>query len=520
MTIYQTTISAIHRREPYGTACLLFFFSFLFFCLFRIPAPLNVDTYLYARAIETFEGPIIHFGYYLIGALCHSLLKPVGVTPLQTLGYMSQFFGGISVAGIYVFTFLLTENRFHSFLSSAILMFSGAFWLFSIHGEVYVPQLAFVLLSLTCLLKMRPLLSSLSIVTAVSITPTSLLAMVPLCYIMVTHRFDKGQIIYFSVPIFIAFAMVMAWMGATVIEAFSKAIHAPAIFVEPFSYANLLTLLTYQLMRAYGNSFNLFCLFAVFGFAVLYLRDKRLWGLMLAFLTPFSAYFLNLGLFSADHLIISFIAVSFLGGYGILKLLDKVHASQRTRIIFLTILMLFHGLITYERSIGRQSRYAAELARVVHALSEKYHPDGILLTDFDFGVIFFSMMGKDYPYSLLKGSPNEFMMEQKSQGKDEIKMLNDRFWIEFTRLIDVASQPEFKRLVDKRPIYLTDRRFWPIGRIQLHKKMRDIFGIQDKREIGRPEKIREYLAYKLNADISLKKVIDSPLYPVYVMRAK
>jgi hypothetical protein len=518
MTIYQTTISAIHRREPYGTACLLFFFSFLFFCLFRIPAPLNVDTYLYARAIETFEGPIIHFGYYLIGALCHSLLKPVGVTPLQTLGYMSQFFGGISVAGIYVFTFLLTENRLHSLLSAAILMFSGAFWIFSIHGEVYVPQLAFVLLSLICLLKMRPLLSSLSILAAVSITPTSLLAMVPLCYIMVIQRFDKGQLIYFSAPILLAFAIVMAWMGATVIEAFSKAIYTPAIFVEPFSYANLLTLLTYQLMRAYGNSFNLICLFAVFGFAVLYLRDKRLWGLMLAFLIPFSAYFLNLGLFSADHLIISFIAVSFLGGYGILKLLDKVHASQRTRIIFLTILMLFHALITYERSIGRQSRYAAELARVVHALSEKYHPDGILFTDFDFGVIFFSMMGKDYPYSLLKGSPNEFMVEQKSQGKDAIKMLNDRFWIEFTRLLDITSWPEFRLLVDERPIYFAERRFWPIGMLQVHMRFRDIFGIEDRNDPKRLEHIREYLAYKLGADIRVRKIVDSPLYPVYVMQ--
>ena len=106
----------IHRSEPYGTAALLFFLSFLFFSLFRIATPLNVDTYLYARAIETFEGTGIHFGYYLLGAVVHDVLEPVGLTPLQTLGGMSQFFGGISVAGMYVFTFLLTNNRPHAFL--------------------------------------------------------------------------------------------------------------------------------------------------------------------------------------------------------------------------------------------------------------------------------------------------------------------------------------------------------------------------------------------------------------------
>jgi hypothetical protein len=48
--------------------------------------------------------------------------------------------------------------------------------------------------------------------------------------------------------------------------------------------------------------------------------------------------------------------------------------------------------------------------------------------------------------------------------------------------------------------------------------LRDMFGIEDKNETGRLEKIREYLAYKLDADVMLKKIIDSPLHPVYVMQ--
>ena len=63
MTTVSFKIDVFHKNEPYATACVLFLISFLFFYLFRIPTPPNVDTYLYARAIETFDGPGIHFGY-------------------------------------------------------------------------------------------------------------------------------------------------------------------------------------------------------------------------------------------------------------------------------------------------------------------------------------------------------------------------------------------------------------------------------------------------------------------------
>jgi len=98
-----------------------------------------------------------------------------------------------------------------------------------------------------------------------------------------------------------------------------------------------------------------------------------------------------------------------------------------------------------------------------------------------------------------------------------MEMLKGKFWIEFTRLLDVTSWPEFRSLVDKRPIYFVDRKFWPIGMIQVHMALRDVFGIADKSEPDRLENIREYLAYRLAADVTVEKIIESPLYPVYVM---
>jgi len=509
----------MHRNEPYGTACLLFLFSFLFFHVFRIPVPLNVDTYLYARAIETFEGPVVHLGYYLIGALCHSLLETIGITPLQTLGYISQFSGGISVAGIYVFIFLLTENRLHSLLSAIVLMFSGAFWLFSIHGEVYVPQLAFVLLALICLLKMRPLLSSLSILVAVSITPTSLLAMVPLCYIMVMKRFDKRQLIYFSAPILLAFAIVMVWVGPKVIETFAKAIYSPKIFFDEFSYAGMLIKVVYDLAKSYGRSFNLISFFAIFGFLALYGRDRKLWGLMLAFLLPFLAYFFNLGLFSPDHLIITLIAVSFLGSYGILRLLDVVSARVTTRVVLIPLLLLIFLWISFELSISRQKIYATELDRVIHSLSEKSQDVGVIIADYNFGVSFWSLTREEESNDLFEGRPNGFLHKSLSSYTAAIERLKRQFWISFACIPGFASRPEFSSLLAGRPIYLVERIDWPIGSAQVFKDWLIDLGVENQEKAtARLEKIREYLSYKLGTEIAIEKIIDSPLHPVYVMQ--
>ncbi|MBW1779890.1 MAG: hypothetical protein JRL30_04040 [Deltaproteobacteria bacterium] len=508
-----------HGKESVSAAFLLFLFSFLFFHVLRIPVPLNVDTYLYARAIGSFDGPVIHFGYYIIGSLCHFLLGPMGVTPLQSLGYMSQFFGGVSVAGIYMFTFLLTKDRVHSFLTACILMFSGAFWLFSIHGEVYVPQLAFVLLSLICLLKIRPLLSSIFILIAVSITPTSLLALVPLCYVMYMTRLNTKGFIYFTTPILLAFILMISWDGPRVIRTFADAIHSPEVFFEKFSYIGMFRGVAYDLIKAYGRSFNLICFFAIFGLVAMYKKEPRLRGLMLAFLLPFFAYFLNLGLFSDDHLIISFIAVSFLGSYGILRLLDMANAHGAIRVLFIALLLLSYLSMSFEFSIDRQRIYARELKRVIHAVSAEYPQNGIMLSDYNFGVSFESITGEETSNDLFAGSPSGFLNQDGISEKEASERLNKKFWIAFACLPAFASRPEFASLMDERPVYFVDRIDWPIGFVQVFKTLLINMGFEKPtKQNQRRKNIKAYLAYQLNADISIKKCIDSPLHPVYVMK--
>jgi len=518
MTIYQTTLIALNRKEPYGVAGILFLCSFLFFYLSRIPTPLNVDTYIYAHSIESFEGPIIHLGYYGIGALCYAFLKLFGVSTLQTLGYMSQLCGGVCVGGMYVFTFLLTRNRLHSLLSAVILMFSGTVWFYSIHGEVYVPQLAFVLLSMICLLKRLPLLSSLWILIAISITPTSLLALVPAGYLMYMRRLSKQVVIGFTVPILLASVLVVWWEGPGVIQTFEEAIYPPTIFVDQFSYSRMAVNVVYRLAYAYGRSFNFVSLLAIIGFLALHRHDKKVWWAMLSFLLPFLTYFFNLGLFSPDHLIITSIAVSFLGTYAIRTILDGISSHVAARFVSMALLVLLFAWISFEFVISRQKIYSAELDRVIHNLSEQHNNRGIMLADYNFGVSFWTLTHKVESKDLLEGRPHVFLKENTLDPQIARKSLKGPFWVSFASIRGFASLPELKTLMEERPVYLVERVDWPIGYVQVFKDWLVGLGLEKQEAANlRLEKIAEYLAYRLGTDITTKKIIESSLHPVYLL---
>ena len=110
-------------------------------------------------------------------------------------------------------------------------------------------------------------------------------------------------------------------------------------------------------------------------------------------------------------------------------------------------------------------------------------------------------------------------MENSPRSKYASEKLRGKFWVNLEHLTAFTSRAEFKPLVDERPIYLVDTRFWPIGLIQVYKAVLNLMGLKGpENKPLRSKNIREYLAYKLDADITLDKIIDSPLHPVYLMR--
>ncbi|HVN94908.1 MAG TPA: hypothetical protein VMT62_00615, partial [Syntrophorhabdaceae bacterium] len=300
----------------------LFLFAFIVLMVFRIKTPDDGDTYAYANSISTFAGPVIHFGYFVVGFLLHSFLQKIGVNALQTLGYMSVLFGSLSVACIYLFTLELTGDRIQGLLAGLVLLFSGTFWLFAEHGEVYVPQLAIILLATIAMLKRRPFMASIFFLIAMSITPTSCLVFPPLLYIAHYRGLTKKDVAWFAIPAFCSLFLVFLLAFHQVVAIMKWATYSPRVFFSNLTVREGVITLIYQLLVVYLKPFNVCIAFAAVGAFYLYRHDKKIFFLMVWFMLPFIAYIFNLGLISGDHLIITFIVVSFLVSYLLSRLLQ------------------------------------------------------------------------------------------------------------------------------------------------------------------------------------------------------
>jgi hypothetical protein len=472
---------------------------------------------VYANSISTFEGPSFHFGYYIIGFIFHTFLQKLGIIPLQTLGLMSIFFGSISVACIYLFTFELTKNRFQSILAAYLLLFSGTFWFFSEHGEVYVPQLGFVLLSLLCIIKKRPLISSLFFIIAVSITPTSCLALLPLIYLIYLKQLEKRKIVYFILPILLSFISLLLWDSSKILDIIKGGIYSPKVFFENFSFSALVFEVVFRLIKVYGKAFNLFSLIAAFGFAILFKHNKRLWFLMLAFSLPFSLYLFNLGLFSSDHLMISFIVISFLGSYGLSQLFIITNASSRLRYVITILFISVHLWISYQLFISPELRDAKELERVVKNLKSVYKTNAIMISDYSFGMAFWYLTQEENNYFLLTGRPNKYLREDCTNSKSCFERLKNSYWINIDHFPDFVSQEiDFMQMVKHRTIYFVDCTSWPSWFVQF--LLPD--NVFEKRRVEIPKigNFKKYIKKTYREEPQFKEIINSPLRHIYSVK--
>jgi hypothetical protein len=164
------TLKSLFR--PQRDAWWLFVLTVLVVRISSPVFPLHGDAYYYTRSIETFEGGIVHGGYYLLGYLCHLLPGKLGATPLQTLAAVSLLSAGIAVAAMRLFVFEITGSRLQAMAAALILLGAGAFWLDAVRGVPYAPQLALILLSLVAAARARPLTAGLLLLAAITITPT------------------------------------------------------------------------------------------------------------------------------------------------------------------------------------------------------------------------------------------------------------------------------------------------------------------------------------------------------------
>ena len=474
-----------------------------------ISRPFNGDTYIYANSISNFEGDIIHLGYYLIGSVFHFFLNLIGSTPLLTMAYMSIFFGSLSVVCMFLFTLKLTGNRLQSFIAAMILMFSAFFWYYSISGEVYVPQLAVVLLTVLLIMHNRYLISGLLFLIAISITPTSCLALPPILYLMYIKNVKKKGLMLFILPIIISGVLLVIWDFSKIIGIINSAIFSPGVFIKNFSLKTLLVEVSYKLcIMVYGRSFNLMAFFAVWGFIILYKNNKKNWLLMLSFLLPFLLYLFNLNLFSGDHLIISYITISFLASCGVMHVLNASRNLFRFKYPILFFFTIIYILLSYNFLINSKTREAKEINRVIEKLSLEYNINSIMISDYSFAIPFW--------YWHLIVNKREPVIYS---GNDSLKGAISEIYYSITDLPYVIPDLNINQALDSKVIYIIERLEWQPWIIKQLLNERILEDRKKKKSIL--NKLSKYWEKGVDEKFEILKIIDSPLRPVYLLqRAK
>jgi len=308
---------------------------------------------------------------------------------------------------------------------------------------------------------------------------------------------------------------LILWDITRVFEILSWAIYSPKVFFENYSVKVMIQKIVYNLIKVYGKSFNLVSFLAIIGFFILIKENRRVWWLMLVFILPFSLYLLNLGLFSGDHLIISFIPISFLASNGITYLLSIANISLPTKSLVIAITLFFQVIISYQLFIMPEIRDSKELKRVIGNLSNEYKKNGVMISDYNFGMAFWYLTKEEKDYYILTGRPNILLSEQYGdENKVENKLPNE-FWINRYHWPLFDRHVNFKKLFNERPVYYVDRSDWPTRIVQFLLSEESLK--KRKRDIPKLKKDVAKLKNRYEVEIVPLKIIDSPSHPVYLL---
>lgn len=472
------------RAEP----ILLFGVALFFYGIQGLSFPVNGDTYLYAHALTTLEGPRTHMGYYVLLSWAHGLLGPVGATPLQTVTLLSQVFGALGVA----FMFLLAKRLLGDVPSARVaaftLLLSGAYWEHAIQGEVYTPQTALALLAMLSMYGGHPMAAGMAFLGALAITPTSALAGPVLVYLLWRHCPGRSSLVRFGLPLLLGLGGVGIWRGEELLDVVRGGIYLPNRLLEDATLGSVALRVGGALLKALVKSFGPALLLACWGVLVARRTDRGLLVFVAALLLPFSLYLLNLNLFSGCHLLLAFIGVSLLVARGVPRGKGEV-----------PVLVLL-ALSSWVLLIGPSHRDAREYSRVVHALSERFRERSVLIADFTFGSGVLYLWGEETSYSQRIGVPEAYSPRGNA-------------WLERERLPRLFTRFPFGEILSSRTLYYAETRYWPAPLVQALTPEGTLRMRGEKK--SRMEEMFRWFTYLAQGPVVFESVVDSPLYPVY-----
>ena len=495
-----------------------FLASFVFFLFFLIKTPMNGDTYTYAYSIQNLSGANkVHYGYIFIGHLLFSFSKIFSLSPLVTIGLLSVISGTLSIILFYLVVFKISKNYVLSFLSAIILLFSGGFWIYSIHGEVYIPQLACILFTIFFVLEKRAFLASLFFIISVSITPSSVLSMPVILLLVYLNKYKRKQILYLFMTILLLFIIFTVKEFSKIPDIFNFAVYSPKVFFKHFSFFSIFKKIILDMIQVYGKSFGLLTLAAVFGFFILYKENRNVFWIMLFMILPFSTYIFNLGLMSEDHLIFSFLPVSFCASYGLIKLYEYYHKSYFKSYSLIIFLIFLEIWFSYNFYIYPEKMNSILLQNTVNNLKTNFESNAVLISDWTFGTAFWYLTQNETNYSLLTGRPVKYIQEDCLEQKKCIDRLKQKFWIDIPNILNFLTNEELIDIViqNRREIYFADGKYnssWLINFILPERILTDR---NDQKK--RFSRFSKFLEDTLKVKIKVVNIFDYPSRTVYLL---
>jgi hypothetical protein len=433
-------------------AILLFIIASIFLVFHLNDVKTNGDSYLFARSITNFEGPVFHFGYYVMGHLLQLIFANFGISPLTIIGIMSVIFGSLSVVLMFLISFKLTKNWLISILSPLILLFAGDFWFYSVHGEVYIPQFSFIMLTIFLILHKRMIIASFTFLLAVSITPTSIIAVFGFIYLMYLIKSTSREKWLFISPLLLAAALLLFLYYTEVIVLVKWFIYSPAVFVDNFSLLSVSKYLLVRLAKVYLKSFHVLLIFVIFGTVVLYKNNKQLLILGSLFLLPFVSYIFNLGLISGDHLIITFFPVSFFCAYGFYYLVEQLNVVKYKEFALYSFFLALHFFLLVVFSINREQHKSRDLIFIANKLNKRFVDNSILISNYSFGMAFWYLTQNEDNRYIYTGRPVSYILQNKATDKDK---LDFKFWISLPNIFSYLSyEHQSEYLLENRSVFL------------------------------------------------------------------
>jgi len=481
--------------------------------VFSIKNPANGDTFVYANSIQTLNGPTYHMGYYALGFIIHSVFSKIGMDPLQTLTAMSVISGGIAVAGMYLLSYELTPSIPRSLTAAGALLFSGWFWVFAEHGEVYVPQLAFELITLLAIMRGYPLISSLFFIIAVSITPTSCLLFPVLIYMLIEKKYDRRKMVLFAMPIFITIGIATVFKHREIWEMVWSSIYSPTLFFHEITFMNIVSKILVDLSKVYVKGMNYFLILALFGGVILFLKEKKVFFQMMVILLPFLLYIFNLGLLSGDHLLLTFVPLSVFVASGLNQINTLVKNKIELKAMVAVLLFTVYAGMSYNLLIAPMERDSVEMTRVIGQFEKIADQDSILVAEYTFGVAYWYLTKNEKNIFILTGRPHDYVNKSCDNDIKCLHRLNQSYWINMYHLPNYLKvEKELLKKIEKRTFYFADKKVY---RSEFVKKYLPIKYWRNNEGAGFVSRVSKYLSEKLGANISFAEEVESNTHPVY-----